>query len=137
MHHTTNFIGFFFTHDGNGVILRIARVDDQRFARLFGRRDVGAKTRTLPIQRIALVFRPVVIQTRFARSNHLGMCEHSDQLVIRRLMHVRVIGMRTNRAINMRMRFDDRPNPLPIRNIHADRQGALHLIGAHILQQLG
>ena len=95
-----------------------------------------AKTRALPVQHIALIFRPVVIQTRFTGGNHFRMREHSDQLVIRRLMHIGIVRVRADRAIDMRMRLDDRTNPLPILDINADRQGTIDLVHAHMVQQL-
>ena len=111
MHDATDICRTLFIHQPDGVLLRVARVDNQRLVGLFGCANMVAKTRALPFQ---VTFEAIVIQTGFAGGNDFRVSEHANQLFNSRFVDIGIIGVRADRAINMRMHFDNGFNSTPV-----------------------
>ena len=96
----------FVFQDPRRILVGFAGMDDQRQAGLPGRRDMAAKALRLGLRRAEVV---VVVETRLAESDDLGVTGARDELLDREVeLLVRVMRMRADRAEDIGKALGDR-----------------------------
>ena len=121
-------VGPFLAHDAQRVGGGVPHVNHQRLAAAAGGPDVGAKPLPLPF---AILLDTVVVKSRLADRNDLGVVCKPYEFLYRHVGHVGIIRVDTDRSVNMSKTLGNCPYPWKIFERHADAKCMRYLMLAH------
>ena len=117
-----------FPQDGQRVVGRTARVNDERLATGPRRTDVGAEAVALPLQvgnaaPALAVFHAVVVEAGLSNRHHAGQCGAVQQVLHAGFRHALVVGVHAHRAPEVVMGQGQGVHALELFHGGADAQG--------------
>ena len=109
---------------GDGILIGIPAMDDERQGREARRLDMPAEDLLLPLARAVLI---EIIEARLADADHLGMHRQLHQPCRPRIgLALRLVGMDTDGAPDIAETLGDGPHPLELRQPGADGDQGSH-----------